>query len=192
MYSKFDNLCEQYSIYKVHTLGDIYVIIGYRGKVSGEKRTLEDALTEAYNMLQAAHQLYEIVREERDRLKDPNLQSLDVQVGLNTGKIVAGIIGTKVVRYDIFGQDVLIANLIMRIAEGSLVTVSESFRQIIAQKPFIFDTFDWQEYRNLKVPDTDKVVKTYTCEQIFVELDSFYEENDSEKMVSMKQGGGEA
>lgn len=87
----------------MHTLGDIYVIIGYRGKVSGEKRTQEDALSEAYNMLQAAHQLCEIVREERDRLKDPNLQNLDVQVGLNTGKIVAGIIGTKVVRYDIFG-----------------------------------------------------------------------------------------
>lgn len=63
---------------------------------------------------------------------------------------------------------------------------------MIAQKPFISDTFDWQEYRDLKVPETDKVVKTYTCEQIFVELDSFYEENDSEKMATMKQGGGEA
>ena len=56
----------------------------------------------------------EVVREERNRLKDPALSKLDVKVGLNTGKIVAGIIGTKVVRYDIFGQDVLIANLIMR------------------------------------------------------------------------------
>ena len=55
LYSKFDNLCEQYSIYKVHTLCDIYVITGYKGKVSGEKRTSDDALAEAYNVLQAAH-----------------------------------------------------------------------------------------------------------------------------------------
>ena len=55
LYSKFDNLCEQYGIYKVHTLCDIYVIMGYKGKVSGEKRTSDDALAEAYNVLQAAH-----------------------------------------------------------------------------------------------------------------------------------------
>ena len=76
-------------------------------------------------------------------MKDPALMNLDVQVGLNIGKIVAGIIGTKVVRYDIFGQDVLIANLIMRKSNASNVTVSDSFRQVIAQKPFIYDTFDW-------------------------------------------------
>ena len=58
--------------------------------------------------------------------------NLDVQVGLNIGKIVAGIIGTKVVRYDIFGQDVLIANLIMRKSKISTVTVSNSFRETIA------------------------------------------------------------
>ena len=58
--------------------------------------------------------------------------NLDVQVGLNIGRIVAGIIGTKVVRYDIFGQDVLIANLIMRKSNASNVTVSDSFRQVIA------------------------------------------------------------
>lgn len=51
LYSKFDNLCEQYGIYKVHTLCDIYVISGYKGKVSGEKRTSDDALAEAYNVL---------------------------------------------------------------------------------------------------------------------------------------------
>jgi class 3 adenylate cyclase len=33
-----------------------------------------------------------------------------MRIGIHTGRIVGGIIGTKVVRYDIFGQDVLIAN----------------------------------------------------------------------------------
>lgn len=47
--------------------------------------------------------MIDVVREERDRLKDPLLANLDLKVGMNTSKIVAGIIGTKVVRYDIFG-----------------------------------------------------------------------------------------
>jgi class 3 adenylate cyclase len=33
-----------------------------------------------------------------------------MRIGIHTGKIVAGIIGTKIVRYDIFGADVLAAN----------------------------------------------------------------------------------
>ena len=101
------------------------MIIGYRGKVSGEKRTLEDAVNEAYNILQVAHQICEVVREERNRHSDPILKKLDVKVGLNSGKIVAGIIGSKVVRYDIFGRDVLISNLIMRSAQLGTVSVSE-------------------------------------------------------------------
>ena len=82
-------------------------------------------------MLQVAQQICEIVSEERERVKDPHLRNLDVRVGLNSGKIVAGIIGTKVVRYDIFGQDVLLANLIMRSATPGSVVVSESLRRMI-------------------------------------------------------------
>ena len=47
--------------------------MGYRGKISREKRTTDDAITEAYNLLQVALQMIEIVAEERQRLKDPML-----------------------------------------------------------------------------------------------------------------------
>lgn len=54
----------------------------------------------------------EIVTEEKNRLKDPLLRDVDIKIGINTGKILGCIIGTKVARYDIFGQDVLISCLI--------------------------------------------------------------------------------
>lgn len=47
--------------------------------------------------------MIDIIREVRDASTDPNLRSLDMRIGIHTGKIVGGIIGTKVVRYDIFG-----------------------------------------------------------------------------------------
>lgn len=55
LYSKFDNACEHYGVYKVHTLCDTYVVMGYKGKILREKRTQEDAVNEAYNCLQVAH-----------------------------------------------------------------------------------------------------------------------------------------
>lgn len=65
LYSKFDILCEQYGVYKVHTLCDVYVVLGYSGKIAKEKRTMEDAINEAYNLLQVGIQMTEIVQEEK-------------------------------------------------------------------------------------------------------------------------------
>lgn len=33
-----------------------------------------------------------------------------MRIGIHTGSIIGGIIGTNIVRYDIYGRDVLIAN----------------------------------------------------------------------------------
>jgi len=33
-----------------------------------------------------------------------------MRIGIHTGRVIAGIIGSNIVRYDIFGSDVLIAN----------------------------------------------------------------------------------
>ena len=33
-----------------------------------------------------------------------------MRIGIHTGKVTGGMIGTKTVNYDIYGQDVLIAN----------------------------------------------------------------------------------
>ena len=54
--------------------------------------------------------MIDIIRSIRESAKDPNLKTLDMRIGIHTGKIVGGIIGSKVVRYDIFGNNVLIAN----------------------------------------------------------------------------------
>ena len=91
----------------------------------------------------------EIVQEEKNRFKDPLLAKLDIKIGINTGKIVGCIIGTKVARYDIFGQDVLISRMINKGGIPGQVLVSESFRRLVARKTFIYDTFDWQEWNTV-------------------------------------------
>lgn len=35
---------------------------------------------------------------------------IDMRIGIHTGKIVCGLVGTQIVRYDIYGVDVMIAN----------------------------------------------------------------------------------
>lgn len=94
----------------MHTIGDCYVVMGYTGKVNKYRRTEATQVAEAYRVMQVAFEMIEIIKNIRESSTDPNLKNLDMRIGVHTGKIVGGIIGTKVVRYDIFGNDVLIAN----------------------------------------------------------------------------------
>jgi len=38
------------------------------------------------------------------------MENLQMRIGIHTGSIIEGVIGTDIVRYDIYGPDVLIAN----------------------------------------------------------------------------------
>ncbi len=44
------------------------------------------------------------VREKFD------FDELDMRIGIHTGTVIGGIIGTEIVRYDIYGPDVMITN----------------------------------------------------------------------------------
>ena len=48
--------------------------------------------------------------EQQNKENSLDARKLNMRIGVHTGKVVGGIIGTKLVRYDIFGSDVLIAN----------------------------------------------------------------------------------
>ena len=39
LFSKFDQLCDSIGCYKVHTIGDCYVVMGYTGKIAKERRS---------------------------------------------------------------------------------------------------------------------------------------------------------
>ena len=51
VFSKFDELCYQRKVYKVHTIGDRYMIMSYNGKIPKERRTLEIQIEETYKVV---------------------------------------------------------------------------------------------------------------------------------------------
>lgn len=104
LFQRMDNLCIKNNVYKVHTIGDCYVVSGYTGKVANEKR---DVYQEAINVIETGFDMLDIIRTVREEM---NIEGLDMRIGIHTGVMTAGIIGSNIVRYDIFGSDVLIAN----------------------------------------------------------------------------------
>lgn len=62
LFSKFDQIVEAKNVYKVHTIGDCYVVMGFTGKVQGNKRTQVVQIDEAYKVLQVAIEMIEIIK----------------------------------------------------------------------------------------------------------------------------------
>lgn len=67
VYGKFDQLCEHHGIYKLNTLGDNYCAMGFTGNKSLLTRSDDDIIEEASKTILVAFQMYEIVKDEKNR-----------------------------------------------------------------------------------------------------------------------------
>ena len=59
-------MCEQNKVYKVHTIGDCYVIMGYNGKIDKNKRTLAIVNDEASRVIKTGLEMIDIISEVRN------------------------------------------------------------------------------------------------------------------------------
>ena len=67
-----------------------------------------------------------------------------MRIGIHTGELIGGVTGTKAVRYDIYGPDVLFANKIESEGVPGNVCVSESTLGLMGER------FGFQEHKVLK------------------------------------------
>ncbi|CAG9335532.1 unnamed protein product [Blepharisma stoltei] len=124
LFTRFDKMCVNHNVYKVHTIGDCYVVMGYNGNES------RDPAQECLNMINMAKAMIEIIEE----VNRENNSQLKMRIGLHTGEVIAGIIGTTIVRYDIYGPDVLIANKMESGGLAGYINVSDITREILEER----------------------------------------------------------
>ena len=125
LFKEFDNATKICNVYKVHTIGDCYVVMGFNGKVSMKERNYHQ---EAKNVCKMGKEMIRIIKEVRQRVK---YEDLDMRIGIHSGTVIAGIIGSSVVRYDIFGSDVLIANKMESAGQPGKINISEETKKLL-------------------------------------------------------------
>ena len=59
---------------------------------------------------------------------------LDMRIGIHTGDVIAGITGTNIVRYDIYGPDVAIANTMESMGRPGRIHVSDVTKSLLEGK----------------------------------------------------------
>lgn len=97
IFSTFDQLAEQHGLEKIKTVGDAYLVVGGLPTPRADHAA---AIAEmALDMQQAVAHLSAQLEE-----------SFSIRIGINTGPVVAGVIGAKKFSYDLWGDTVNLAS----------------------------------------------------------------------------------
>ena len=97
VFSSFDELAAQHSLEKIKTIGDAYMVVG------GLPTTRPDHITAIADM---AIDLQRTIKQ----FKTQNGQEIQLRIGIHTGPVIAGIIGTRKFSYDLWGDTVNVAS----------------------------------------------------------------------------------
>ena len=118
-FSKFDEIIEKYDLEKIKTIGDSYMCAGgvpIRNKSNAIEVTL------------AALEIKSYMQERVEQ--DPN--TWKIRIGINTGEVIAGVIGLKRFAYDIWGASVNQAQRMEMHGQPGIVNVSGNTYEYIA------------------------------------------------------------
>jgi adenylate cyclase len=124
-FSIFDKLASRYSLEKITTTGDSYMVIGgIPDPISNNASAIAEL---ALDIMQTANQI---------RTNDG--MPVSVRIGINTGPIRVGVIGNSNVSYDLWGDTVNLAGRMKSLSLPGAIQVSEATYNLL-QDHYVFE-----------------------------------------------------
>jgi len=125
IFTDFDGLAATNGLKKIKTLGNSYMA------ASGVPEPSDD------HAARAAHMSLDMI-EALDQFNQRTSSSLQVRIGIDTGRVVAGVIGRRLFLYDVWGEAVNTASRMESHGVAGRVQVSENTRRRLAE-PFLLE-----------------------------------------------------
>ncbi|MGO4833047.1 adenylate/guanylate cyclase domain-containing protein [Rhizobiaceae sp. 2RAB30] len=113
VFTGFDRLVEKHGLEKIKTSGDAYMVVaGVPASRPDHAAALADFALD--------------MRDGASRLRDPSGRQVPIRIGMATGPVVAGVVGTRKLFYDVWGDAVNVAARMEQTGEAGAIQVSET------------------------------------------------------------------
>jgi class 3 adenylate cyclase/HAMP domain-containing protein len=119
--SEFDQLAEKHGVEKIKTIGDAYMAVA--GLPHPRADHAQAAVSLALDMLSAA-----------ERRQTPDGKRLQLRIGINSGPVIAGVIGKHKFAYDLWGDTVNTASRMESYGKPGRIQVTEATRKLLAKQ----------------------------------------------------------
>ena len=136
IYGRFDEICDKHDALRIKTIGDAYMA------ATGLNSTNTD---HAKKMVNVGLDIISYLRERNTQAQ----QKWECRIGINSGNVIAGIIGKSRFSYDIIGMDVNIASRVESAGEKMAVTITASTKNLLN------DQYKFQTLGNKQLKGTD-------------------------------------
>ena len=121
----FDEIIEKNNLEKIKTIGDSYMCAG------GIPTPYDE---HPLDMINASLEIQQYINDRNEKRALVNLPAWDIRIGVNTGPIVAGVVGKKKYAYDIWGGTVNVASRLESNGEAGRVNISAATHELIKHK----------------------------------------------------------
>ena len=121
-FKAFDGIMSKYKIEKIKTVGDAYLAVAGL-PVPDEHH--------AVNVVKASLEILDFIKQRRAQLGD---NTFEIRIGVNSGSVVAGIVGVKKFAYDIWGDTVNIAARMEQNSEAGKINISQASYDLVKDK----------------------------------------------------------
>jgi adenylate cyclase len=122
LFSEFDDLADRHGVEKIKTIGDCYMV------AAGVPRPRPD---HAQALARMALEMRDCVR----RYAGPGREDrLELRIGMNSGEVVAGVIGRRRFIYDLWGDAVNIASRMESHGAPGRIQISRATRELLGDE----------------------------------------------------------
>jgi predicted metal-dependent HD superfamily phosphohydrolase len=123
-FMKFDSVVDKYNIEKIKTIGDAYMCAG---------GIPEKNRTNPVEVVLAAIEMQNYMKTLKHEKGDGTQRIWDLRIGIDTGPVVAGVLGRNKISYDIWGGTVNTASRMEAAGEPGKVNITENTYMLIKE-----------------------------------------------------------
>lgn len=147
-FKAFDEISTKFDIEKIKTIGDSFMAAG--GVPLPDKKAAE-------HTVRAAIEMQEFLENRYKERTENGLLALKMRSGINSGSVVAGIVGVKKFQYDIWGDTVNTASRLESYGDSGKVNISSSTYDLVKE----IEDFKFESRGKIKVKGKGEIEMYY-------------------------------